>query len=65
MRIRHVLALMVPALLSCLGPSKERVECVQRCAVVNDGCLIGASNAGDIQACSENATACARECPAR
>ena len=46
-----------------LGPSEERLGCLNGCAREKDSCMLNATTAESIQACDENARLCALPCP--
>jgi hypothetical protein len=45
-----------------VGPSPEKIACLQRCARQKDSCLLAASNATSIAVCDERSQACGDGC---
>jgi hypothetical protein len=54
----------VSALASCnLGPSEERLGCLNGCAREKDQCMLNAMTPQGIQACDAQAGLCSEPCP--
>jgi hypothetical protein len=51
------------ALGCALGPSEERLNCLQACARQKDSCLLEATNAAAIQRCDLEGQRCSETCP--
>ncbi len=49
---------------ACLfGPSPERLDCLERCAVAKDTCILATTTAPQIQVCDGHSRRCMEECP--
>jgi hypothetical protein len=46
-----------------MGPSRQRVDCLDGCGTVKDRCLLDARTAEQIQSCDAQSSACNRQCP--
>jgi len=46
-----------------LGPSEERLNCLQVCAKAKDDCMLPAQNAAEVQACDVRSQRCSVTCP--
>ncbi len=56
-----VLSIAVPG--CALGPSEERINCLQQCAQRKDGCMLTAQNASAVQSCDVESQRCSATCP--
>ena len=57
-------AAVLGALGACaLGPSEQRLGCLNGCAHEKDSCILNAMTPEGIQACDARARACAAPCP--
>jgi hypothetical protein len=68
LRLVRVAALiaLVAASAGCfatMGPSQERVACLNTCADDKDRCMLSARSADEIRWCDGNNTGCTRTCP--
>ncbi len=56
--------LLIATLLGCyMGPSEERLGCLNGCAREKDQCMLNAMTPQGIQACDEAARQCSAPCP--
>jgi hypothetical protein len=46
-----------------IGPSEERLSCLNGCAREKDSCILNAMTPAGIQACDARARACSVPCP--
>lgn len=46
-----------------MGPSRERIACLNACADEKDGCMLSARTADEIRWCDGNNAGCTRMCP--
>lgn len=58
------LLVALTALCDCaVGPSEERLYCLNHCARWKDSCMLSAMTPADINACDARARACTVPCP--
>ena len=46
-----------------LGPSQQRIDCLQNCARYKDACILQSTTASAIQSCDTVAALCSQKCP--
>ena len=63
-RLARLLLGALSALCSCaLGPSEQRLGCLNGCAKEKDACVLNAMTPDGIEACDARARACSAPCP--
>jgi hypothetical protein len=55
--------LALPLTDCVVGPSEERVGCLQSCARGKDSCMLGATTAAGVQDCDARGSSCSKGCP--
>lgn len=60
---RLVLALAMMLAGCNIGPSEERLNCLNGCAREKDQCMLSAMTPGGIRACDDRARRCTEPCP--
>ena len=58
-----VLGVLLGLSACVIGPSEERLGCLNGCAHEKDSCMLNAMTADGIQACDARARACSAPCP--
>jgi hypothetical protein len=59
-----LMGILALAFTDCLvGPSAERVGCLQSCARGKDSCMLGATTAAGVQDCDARGSSCSKGCP--
>jgi hypothetical protein len=59
-----LVSILAMPLTDCLvGPSEERVGCLQSCARGKDSCMLGATTAVGVQDCDARGSSCSKGCP--